>query len=152
MAVGLLYIGSLAALLTPATIPNFRDVGGLPAANGRVMRSGLLHRSASPANASRAEADAVLQTLGVRTVLDLRGEKDATKDNGPRFLQPTTRYQNSAIGRLSAIWTMAIDPMKSESVWKQMYANTTKIDAKATMKSSFMTRSHSSASTKGDHQ
>ena len=42
--------------------------------------------------------------------------------------------------------------MKSESVWKQMYANTTKIDAKATMKSSFMTRSHSSASTKGDHQ
>lgn len=74
------------------TVPNFRDVGGLPAAGGRVIRSGLLHRSASPANASRAEADTVLQTLGVRTVLDLRGSKDALKDNGPRYLGPATSY------------------------------------------------------------
>jgi len=41
---------------------------------------------------SRAEADAVLNQLGVRTVLDLRGEADASKDDGPRFLQPQTRY------------------------------------------------------------
>ena len=58
------------------TIPNFRDLGGLPAANGRVVNTGLLHRSGSPANASHAEATAVLEQLGVRVVLDLRGEEE----------------------------------------------------------------------------
>ena len=78
--------------LSPTTIPNFRDVGGMPAANGRVIRPGVLHRSGSPANASVAEAEAVQQQLGVRTVIDLRGEADALKDNGPRELGPITRY------------------------------------------------------------
>jgi len=87
-----LLLASSALALQPVTIPNFRDVGGLSAANGRVVRSGLLHRSGSPANASRAEADAVLQTLSVRTVLDLRGEDDAGKDSGPRHLLPATKY------------------------------------------------------------
>ena len=34
----------------------------------------------------------MLNTLGVRTVLDLRGESDATKDEGPRFLLPATTF------------------------------------------------------------
>ena len=82
-----------AAALRPATIPNFRDVGGAAAkTEGRIVRTGLLHRSASPANASVSEAGAVTDELGIRVVLDLRGEKDAAKDVGPRLLQPKTRY------------------------------------------------------------
>ena len=73
MLLGLAFVGCSSALLAPATIPNFRDVGGMPAASGRVMATGLLHRSASPANASRADADEILQTLKDLTVLDLRG-------------------------------------------------------------------------------
>ena len=81
------------ALLAPTSIANFRDIGGLPAANGeRRMRSGLLHRCASPANASAIDADAVLQELNMRVVLDLRGEQDAYRDNGPRRLAPATRF------------------------------------------------------------
>ena len=53
----------------------------------------MLHRSASPANASTADVNGfVLGELGVRTVLDLRGEADATKDAGPRLLLPETQY------------------------------------------------------------
>jgi len=81
-----------ALALRPVTIPNFRDVGGLTTADGRVVSAGLIHRSGSPANASRIEADMLQQTLGVKTVLDLRGEADASKDGGPRYLQPLTRY------------------------------------------------------------
>ena len=79
----LLLLGAHAAacaLLQPATIPNFRDVGGMTTPNGRVVRPGILHRSASPANASLSDAEAVRTELGVRVVLDLRGEKDAVKE------------------------------------------------------------------------
>ena len=91
----LLLLGAHAAacaLLQPATIPNFRDVGGMTTPNGRVVRPGILHRSASPANASLSDAEAVRTELGVRVVLDLRGEKDAVKEVGPRHLESNTRY------------------------------------------------------------
>jgi protein-tyrosine phosphatase len=87
---GLLPLASTA--LTPRTIPNFRDIGGTATAAGRTIRSGILHRCASPANVSATDADVVLNQLGVRTVLDLRGEHDALKDGGPRRLAPATKY------------------------------------------------------------
>ncbi|MEV7774714.1 tyrosine-protein phosphatase [Kitasatospora sp. NPDC086791] len=51
---------------------NFRDLGGYPAAGGRSVRWGLLHRSDSLGKlASPADLDR-LRALGVRTVIDLR--------------------------------------------------------------------------------
>jgi len=88
-----LLLPTLGAISMLQTIPNFRDLGGMPAVGGsRMLRPGVLHRSASPSNASLEDAHSVLQTIGVRTVLDLRGEKDATKDHGPRHLMPSTTY------------------------------------------------------------
>ena len=78
------------AALQIASIPNFRDVGGKTTMDGRVVKSGLLHRSASPANASSPDA-ASLVGMDIR-VLDLRGERDALKDNGPRPLADSTTY------------------------------------------------------------
>ena len=81
----------VASLATPGSIPNFRDVGGLPAADGRVVRTGLLLRSATPSNATAVDAEA-LRRAGLRTVLDLRGRVDAERDPGDRLLAGDTTY------------------------------------------------------------
>lgn len=78
-----------AAALT-VSIPNFRDVGGKRTTDGRIIKPGVLYRSASPANASEVDSEALLG-IGVN-VLDLRGSKDALKDNGPRRLAGSTTF------------------------------------------------------------
>lgn len=52
---------------------NFRDVGGVRAADGRLVRPGLLFRSASLDSLTDAGL-AALAALGVRTVIDVRSE------------------------------------------------------------------------------
>lgn len=56
-------------------LPNARDLGGYPAAHGRVVRPGLLLRAESLTNATAADV-AALSSLGVGLVVDLRGEPE----------------------------------------------------------------------------
>ncbi|GHH58904.1 protein-tyrosine-phosphatase [Kitasatospora indigofera] len=56
-------------------VRNFRDVGGLPAADGRAVRYGLLFRSGHLAHATPEDV-AALAGLGLRSVIDLRGTAD----------------------------------------------------------------------------
>lgn len=56
---------------------NFRDLGGLPAAGGRVRR-GVLFRSDSLAYATAADAGRLIDEYGLTTVIDLRGEQEVT--------------------------------------------------------------------------
>ncbi|MCX5215033.1 tyrosine-protein phosphatase [Kitasatospora sp. NBC_00240] len=56
-------------------VRNFRDVGGLPAADGRAVRPGLLLRSGHLAHATPEDV-AALVGLGLRSVIDLRGTAD----------------------------------------------------------------------------
>ncbi len=58
----------------PANSLNFRDLGGLPAADGSI-RSGVLFRSEGPRNFS-AEQLASLQAMGFRSIVDLRSAKE----------------------------------------------------------------------------
>jgi protein-tyrosine phosphatase len=58
-----------------AGLPNARDLGGYPVAQGRTVRPGLLLRAESLTNAT-AEDVAVLEALGVGLVVDLRGEPE----------------------------------------------------------------------------
>lgn len=60
---------------TFAQVFNLRDLGGLPAADGRQVRRGLLFRSDSP---HRATVDdlAVLRGMGLNLVLDLREHRE----------------------------------------------------------------------------
>lgn len=56
-------------------LPNARDLGGYPGAQGRVVRAGLLLRAESLTNATAADL-AALEALGVALVVDLRGEPE----------------------------------------------------------------------------
>ena len=61
----------------PARFPfqqvfNFRDLGGQVTRDGRLVRSGVLYRSAAPTDATESDFGLLEGQLGVRTLLDLR--------------------------------------------------------------------------------
>ena len=63
----------------PASVFNFRDLGGAPTVDGRTVHTGRLYRSDSLHRLSVEEC-AQLRTLGVRTVLDLRRPHEIERD------------------------------------------------------------------------
>jgi protein-tyrosine phosphatase len=68
----------------PRSIPlegtsNLRDLGGWPAAGGRRVRFGQVFRSAGLGGLTEADLSA-LRRLGIRTVADLRGERERARD------------------------------------------------------------------------
>lgn len=58
-----------------ASAPNFRDMGGLPASGGKMLRYGQLYRSEDFSNLSETDA-ALLQGLGVQLLCDLRSKSE----------------------------------------------------------------------------
>ena len=67
-------------------LPNGRDLGGTPLRNGGVVAHNRLLRSASPADASAAVVDELIHTHGLRTVIDLRSQRECDKDEGTCLL------------------------------------------------------------------
>jgi protein-tyrosine phosphatase len=67
--------GSGAAPLTGAF--NFRDIGGLPTADGRRTRSGLLFRSDTLQALTEEDVARLVRSLGVLLVMDLRDAGEA---------------------------------------------------------------------------
>ena len=55
--------------------PNFRDVGGLPAADGRMLCTGMVYRSGALDELDAGDV-ARLRTLGIRLCLDLRSRSE----------------------------------------------------------------------------
>jgi protein-tyrosine phosphatase len=62
-------------LLPMAGLPNFRNVGGLATADGRLVRTGLLYRSGA-LDKLEGVAAARFARLGIRTIYDLRSEAE----------------------------------------------------------------------------
>lgn len=60
-----------------AEVPNFRDLGGVPAGEGREFRSGVVFRTQALVGLS-PQAQAELQTLGLTQVVDLRMANERT--------------------------------------------------------------------------
>ncbi|MFJ8862003.1 tyrosine-protein phosphatase [Streptomyces sp. NPDC102451] len=60
-------------------VRNFRDVGGLPTADGRTVRYGRLYRSGHLAHATESDA-AFLSGLGLHTIFDFRNAADHKLD------------------------------------------------------------------------
>ncbi|MFI9722636.1 tyrosine-protein phosphatase [Streptomyces sp. NPDC052396] len=98
----------------PATEPelagvrNFRDLGGLPAADGRRVRPGVLFRSGHLAKATEADA-AYLASLGLHTVFDFRNAADITLE-GPDVALPGVRYVNLPLS----------DPADGSEFWEMV--------------------------------
>ncbi|WP_328393467.1 tyrosine-protein phosphatase [Streptomyces sp. NBC_00390] len=109
---------------TPSTEPelagvrNFRDVGGLPTADGRRVRYGRLFRSGHLANATASDA-AFLSGLGLHTIFDFRNAADQ-KLEGPDVDLPGVRNVNLPLSDPAdgaEFWTMVregnLDQLKS---------------------------------------
>lgn len=66
---------------TMAGITNFREMGGLPAADGSTVRHGSLYRSGHLAEATEDDLAAVA-ALGIGSIIDLRTPADHAGDGG----------------------------------------------------------------------
>ncbi len=60
------------------SVMNFRDFGGIPAGRHGFIRKGILFRSATPDNISRADTFRLCD-LNIRTIVDLRSPKEVRK-------------------------------------------------------------------------
>ncbi|MET9258016.1 tyrosine-protein phosphatase [Streptomyces sp. NPDC048182] len=89
-------------------VRNFRDVGGLPAADGRRVRHGVLFRSGHLAHAT-AEDAAFLASLDLHTVFDFRNAADQ-KLEGPDVELPGVRNVNLPLS----------DPADGAEFWKMV--------------------------------
>ncbi|MFE9614275.1 tyrosine-protein phosphatase [Streptomyces sp. NPDC006012] len=93
-----------------AGVRNFRDVGGLPAGDGRRVRYGALFRSGHLAHATESDA-AFLSTLGLHTVFDFRNAADQRLE-GPDVELPGVRNVNLPLTDPAdgvEFWTMVRD-------------------------------------------
>ena len=90
-------------------VRNFRDVGGVPTADGRRLRQGVLFRSGHLAHAT--EEDAVfLGGLGLHTVFDFRNSADQALE-GPDVELPGVRNVNIPL----------TDPADGAEFWKMVH-------------------------------
>jgi protein-tyrosine phosphatase len=67
---------------------NLRDLGGWPTTDGQTVRTGLIFRAPALSNLSEQD-QATIAALGLRTVCDLRGEREAAVN--PVHLAGATR-------------------------------------------------------------
>ncbi|MEU0673662.1 tyrosine-protein phosphatase [Streptomyces sp. NPDC006172] len=91
-----------------AGVRNFRDVGGLPTADGRKVRHGVLFRSGHLAHATGEDA-AFLASLGLHTVFDFRNAADLRLE-GPDVELPGVRNVNLPLS----------DPADGAEFWKMV--------------------------------
>ncbi|GGO95812.1 tyrosine-protein phosphatase [Wenjunlia tyrosinilytica] len=87
-------------------VRNFRDVGGLPTADGRRVRSGRLFRSGHLAFATEEDAR-FLRGLGLRFVFDFRNDSDIELE-GPDVDLPGVRHVRMPLS----------DPAHGAEFWK----------------------------------
>lgn len=78
---------------------NFRDLGGLPTADGGRTRPCAVYRSATPVFLDRAEAGAFLGTTGIRVRVDLRGRREIAETAHRDSLAAGLRIVHLPFGR-----------------------------------------------------
>ena len=69
---------------------NFRDLGGIPTTDGRVVKWGKIYRSGKLSKLSKKDLN-YFNTLGINTIVDFRDDTEVVKDK-TRF--PTNREVN----------------------------------------------------------
>jgi protein-tyrosine phosphatase len=71
---------------------NFRDIGGIPAAGDKKIKTGLIFRSANPDRIGRKDIEN-LRAFNIRTIIDLRSPNELSKkfvsiDHAEKFTLP----------------------------------------------------------------
>jgi protein-tyrosine phosphatase len=105
------------------TLYNFRELGGLPAAGGCRVKYGLLYRSGDLPQPSEADK-AVLEALGLKTVVDFRGAFEAS--TVPDWLPSsvTRRYLVSIdAGNVMDFEAIQLKELSAEDVMDRIYAS-----------------------------
>ena len=78
--------GTQQLAVVAVSVPNYRSLGGIECAGGRVVRHNTILRSATPSNATAADVAYLRRTLSLASVVDLRAPEEALKDPGARRL------------------------------------------------------------------
>jgi protein-tyrosine phosphatase len=76
---------------------NFRDLGGYPTEDGRRVRHGRIYRADALTTLSTRDL-AHLDEIGLRLVVDFRGDEEVTLEPGPYRAHPEVAYLNVPIG------------------------------------------------------
>ena len=112
--------------MTPVlkTVNNFRDCGGYATADGLRMHTGRLYRSGTLDGARGADLHA-LQTLGLKTIVDLRAPREKKKElphiDGVRRIDVPIELENRARERIQPLMTKRGAAGEVVEVLKQMY-------------------------------
>ena len=102
-----------------ASVPNMRDLGGWPTRGGRRVRRGLVSRSTELNQLAGADMT-TFATLGIRSVYDLRTEKERTQQ--PDHLPPGTEYvvvdvfRDSQDAAPTQLFSVMTDPAAAEEM------------------------------------
>ena len=87
-------------------LKNFRDLGGIPTADGRKVRTGMLYRSAHLCSISAEDAEYLRDEKGIRNIVDLRSpselaEKQDVVAVGVNYMHfpPLNDEQNPSINK-----------------------------------------------------
>ena len=106
------------------TIHNFRDCGGYATTDGLHMRIGRLYRSGTLDDAREADLR-TLQTIGLKTIVDLRAPREKKKElppiNGARRSDVPIELENRAREKIQPLMTKRDAEGEVVEVLKQMY-------------------------------
>lgn len=83
-------------------LPNTRDVGGLPAADGRFVKHARLIRSGALAGATERDLEILADNFDVRTVIDLRTAEERAEKPDPEDALMNVRFVDAPVLSTSA--------------------------------------------------
>ena len=78
-------------------LPNTRDIGGIPAADGRYVKHARLLRSGALTGATERDLEVLLDDFGVRTVIDLRTEEERREKPDPEDGMEGVRFEDAPV-------------------------------------------------------
>jgi protein tyrosine/serine phosphatase len=106
------------------TIHNFRDSGGYATVDGQQMRMGRLYRSGTLDDAREVDLR-TLQTIGLKTIVDLRGPQEKKKElphiNGVLRIDLPIELENRTREKIQPLMTKRGAENEVVDILKQMY-------------------------------